>query len=73
MSNKDQNEMLPPWKQYPEINRSSIGWRMGDGEYYLGEWINYYTDLSKEEKEQYRRKYPQPIAWFGFYKMYASK
>lgn len=61
--------MLPPWKKYPEINRFSIGWRMGYGEGYLIEWWGFYAKLSDEEKKDYRKKYPQPLMWFRFYKM----
>ncbi len=28
--------LLPPWLAYPEIDRHSIGWRMGYGEDYIG-------------------------------------
>lgn len=62
-----QSELLPPWKKYPEIRRFSIGWRMGYGEAYLEEWLEYYTKLSEEEKEIYKRKFPTSIMWFGFY------
>lgn len=64
--------MLPPWKKYPKIKRFSIGWRMGDGEDYLGDWGEWYIKLEKQEKEDYRKKYPLPFMWWGFYRLYAS-
>lgn len=63
-------ELLPPWKKYPQINRFSIGWRMGEGEYYLMEWHKWYTKLTTKERKDYIEKYPQPLTWFGFYKDY---
>ncbi|MEV0398199.1 hypothetical protein [Polymorphospora rubra] len=30
--------VLPPWRAYPEIERYSIGWRVGNGEWYLMVW-----------------------------------
>jgi len=63
--------MLPPWKKHPEINRFSIGWRMGYGESYMTEWWAFYDKLSDKEKEDYRKKYPKPLMWFWFYKMNA--
>lgn len=69
MENQNKSELLPPWKKYPEINRFSIGWRMGYGEGYLIEWWEFYAELSDKEKKEYRKKYPQPFMWFRFYKM----
>jgi hypothetical protein len=67
MKYPNQPELLPPWKKYPEIHRFSIGWRMGYGEDYMIEWIEYYSKLSEEKKETYKRKFPTPIMWLGFY------
>ena len=69
MANTNKSEMLPPWKKHPEINRFSMGWRMGYGEAYIIDWGEFYAELSKKEKKEYREKYPQPLMWFRFYKM----
>lgn len=66
----NRQELLPPWKKYPEIRRFSIGWRMGRGEEYLFDWSNWFSKLSKAEKEEYKNKYPQPLIWFGTYKKF---
>lgn len=36
---KDKKLMPPPWLAYPEIERYSIGWRMGYGEDYIGRFF----------------------------------
>ena len=46
---KDKKIMPPPWLAFPEIERYSIGWRMGYGEDYIyrfGDWLD---TLSSEE------------------------
>lgn len=55
--------MPPQWLMYPNIPEGSIGWRMGYGEYYTMAFDTWFSGLSKEEQEQYRRKFPQPICW----------
>lgn len=57
----------PPWLQYPQIPRGSIGWRMGAGESYLCEWVPWYGGLSAAGKQAYQQMYPEPKAWRGFY------
>ena len=58
---------LPPWKAHPLIPRGSIGWRMGSGEVYLLNWLQWYSELDPSEKKAYRKLYREPIRWWGFY------
>ncbi len=71
-SNGPYNELSdllpPPWIQYPEIERYSIGWRMGYGEGFLMEWWPFYGGLSNRGKKRYQELYPEPDEWNGFYK-----
>lgn len=60
MSNQ---EMLPLWLKYPELQNGSIGWRMGDGEKYATEYYKWYERLTQEEREDYKIKFPEPICW----------
>ncbi len=64
---KDKKIMPPPWLAFPEIERYSIGWRMGYGEDYIyrfGDWLD---TLSPEERKEYRSLFPEPITWKGWW------
>ena len=59
--------MPPPWLAHREIERYSIGWRMGYGEDYIYRFGNWLDTLSPEEKEKYRALFPEPITWKGWW------
>ena len=59
--------MSPPWIQYPDMPRMSIGWRMGYGEDFLDNWLPWYNGLSERSKRKYRAKFPEPEEWKGYY------
>ena len=64
---KDKKIMPPPWLAFPDIERYSIGWRMGSGEDYIyrfGDWLD---TLSPEERKEYRSLFPEPITWKGWW------
>lgn len=61
------NPMAPLWIMYPYISRYSIGWRMGAGEEYAYEFINWFNSLSEVEQRKYKELYPEPIGWLGWY------
>lgn len=63
----EQKYMLPLWLAYPEIERYSIGWRMGYGEYYAYKWHEWYESLDEHTQNQYQELFPEPITWSGFY------
>jgi N-glycosidase YbiA len=62
----------PPWPKYPEIERQSIGWRMGYGEDYLCLWSPWYKGLSNSGKNKYKTTNPEPQEWQGFYENIGS-
>ena len=67
MELKDKKIMPPLWLAFPEIERYSIGWRMGYGEQYryrLGDWMK---TLSKEERREYQELFPEPVTWKGWW------
>lgn len=66
----DDGSILPPWLAHPEIKDHSIGWRMGNGEWYKDMWTTYIRSLSEEEKKEYAEKYlrPEGIYWCRAYK-----
>ena len=59
--------MPPPWLAHREIERYSIGWRMGYGEDYIyrfGDWLD---TLSLDERTEYRTLFPEPVTWKGWW------
>lgn len=63
----DKKIMPPPWLAYREIERYSIGWRMGYGEDYISRFGTWLDTLSREELEEYRTLFPEPITWKGWW------
>lgn len=59
--------MPPPWLAYPEIERYSIGWRMGCGEDYIDRFSDWLGALSQEEKTEYQILFPEPVTWKGWW------
>lgn len=62
-----QKIMPPPWLAYPDIERFSIGWRMGFGEDYIDRFSIWLNSLSPEEQAEYRTLFPEPITWRGWW------
>ncbi|MDE6675641.1 MAG: DUF1768 domain-containing protein, partial [Acetatifactor sp.] len=67
MKHKDKKIMPPLWLAYPEIERYSIGWRMGYGEDYKYKLWDWMDTLSQEEREEYRNLFPEPVTWKGWW------
>lgn len=59
--------MPPPWIAYPEIERYSIGWRMGYGEDYIVKWSAWFDALSEAEQKAYEELFPEPSVWKGWW------
>lgn len=51
MSLNHKKLLPPPWLAYPEIERYSIGWRMGYGEDYLYKFSDWFYSLPEEEQK----------------------
>lgn len=60
------SDMPAPWDAFPTLPYGHIGWRMGDGEQYFHDWCRWWQRLSREQRERYRRRHPEPAAWKGF-------
>ena len=61
MALQEKKIMPPPWLAHREIERYSIGWRMGYGEDYIyrfGDWLD---TLSPDEQTEYRTLFPEPV------------
>lgn len=63
MSERTESVMAPLWLKYPGIPQGSLGWRMGYGEEYAMQFNQWYHTLSKEKKEEFDKKYPEPVCW----------
>lgn len=67
------NPMVPPWEQYPEIPRYSVGWRMGPGEDYWRDFGDWFLKLTDQELRQYIQGKPEPTGWEGFFKILSEE
>ena len=50
MALQDKKIMPPPWLAHREIERYSIGWRMGYGEDYIDRFGDWLDTLSPDER-----------------------
>jgi hypothetical protein len=67
------DSLRPPWQEFTNIRRGSIGWRMGEGEDYLYRWREWFDTLKESEIEAYAQLYPEPDEWHGFYSFEMSQ
>lgn len=45
--------MPPPWEKFPKYECCCLGWRMGEGEYFMINWWNFVGGLSPSGRMQY--------------------
>lgn len=57
----------PPWVEFPDYNRTSMGWRMGAGEDYMLDFRAWFRALDGQRKSEYVSANPEPDGWFGFF------
>lgn len=67
MQMKDKTLLPPLWLAFPEIERYSIGWRMGYGEDYKYQFFQWFDTLSSKEQSDYRTLFPEPVTWKGWW------
>ena len=67
MALQDKKIMPPPWLAHREIERYSIGWRMGYGEDYIDRFGDWLDTLSPDERTEYRTLFPEPVTWKGWW------
>jgi hypothetical protein len=60
--------MVPPFVKYPDIPCMSIGWRMGDGEWYLWMWSTWFNALDPAARAAYLAEWEPkaPDDWAGW-------
>lgn len=59
-------DLAPPWARFPHYERYTIGWRMGDGEDWLGLWHVFLEGLdpATEVRLAYLWRHPPaPVSW----------
>ncbi len=59
--------MVPPWVKYPNLPKASMGWRMGLGEEYWGQFQSWWWRQLRETRKKVRVTYPEPQEWADFY------
>ncbi|MEP1422373.1 MAG: hypothetical protein ABJK59_11440 [Erythrobacter sp.] len=69
----DQDRALPPWLVFPDYGRSSMGWRMGNGEDYWIEFPKWFRALTPTQRSDYRDAYRAPDGWEDYYHLIESK
>jgi len=55
--------LLPPWLAFPQLESGCVGWRMGAGEEYMYQWVDWHSRLTPEEQQAYRERFPMPLPW----------
>lgn len=60
---------LPPFAECPDIKRGSVGFRMGYGESYSGEFDKWWSAQDQETRLKTKEAYPEPEGWDGYWLM----
>lgn len=60
--------MVPPWVKYPNLPKGSMGWRMGQGEWYIEDFYRWYYSNPRKRRVEIMSTYKEPEEWKGFYK-----
>lgn len=53
----------PPWIAFPKLECGSMGWRMGAGEVYIYQWVEWRKQLTPEGEKAYQELFPAPLPW----------
>lgn len=60
----EHGQLLPLWLKHPTIPCGSVGWRMGDGEWYRLVFGRWFDRLSAEARVRYFAQHlPLPLEW----------
>ncbi|WP_040480269.1 hypothetical protein, partial [Longispora albida] len=61
-------QVQPPWRAYPDYERYSIGWRMGNGEWHMMTWGHWWQAAFPGEPERlaFFRAEPPPAEWLDW-------
>lgn len=59
--------LVPLWVKYPDIPCGSIGWRMGDGEWYAWMWSRWWEGQGEDLRAAYRARWQPEGDWADFY------
>jgi hypothetical protein len=64
-------EIPPPWVAFPYMEWPSDG-SGGPAAFHMWTWTNWFGALSAEAKGNYKKRYPEPARWAGFYDLIES-
>jgi len=67
MISMGETKLEPLWVTMPGYPMRSMAWRMGGGEDAAVKFLKQYRALSNSSKENFRRQYPEPEGWKGYY------
>lgn len=63
--------MKPPWEEYPNLERSDMGWRMGDGQFYQERFEEWFSGRTLKERVDFALRHPEPDdEWLGYYTLF---
>jgi hypothetical protein len=58
----------PPWRAFPTYSPVTMGWRQGNGEYWMMRvWQPFWSGLSPTERSQYLDRWEAPTEWREWY------
>ncbi|MCK0142550.1 hypothetical protein [Aliiroseovarius sp. F20344] len=58
--------LAPPWLEFPDYSRTSMGWRMGGGEDYMAYFREWFLSLSEKDRQAYIIATAIPDEWAGW-------
>ncbi|WP_019011150.1 hypothetical protein [Deinococcus aquatilis] len=59
-------DLAPPWARFPDYERHTIGWRMGEGEDWIELWSAFLEQLPQDHDTRtayLQRHPPAPVSW----------
>jgi len=65
--------MKPPWEVFPDMPFGSLGWRMGDGEGYLDDFLQWMYEQPEQELKQYFLINVPPAEWLSMLQYHKKK
>ena len=68
-----QEIMVAPWVEYPELPHGSLGWRMGGGEGYLDSFLKWLYQQDQSVLDKFFEHYPVPEEWNSLFEYHLKK
>ena len=65
--------MNAPWIEFPDLPRGSLGWRMGAGEAYLDQFVEWLYQHGESGVSDYIFNNPPPEEWQNLFDYHLEK